>query len=127
MTDHKTGRRQTESRKSSSRRSRIAAVLYAMAWSSAEEAVAQGPFVLLHVRRSFTEHPIPSQREARKAGLEVLQVIDRAIEKGFSAASPPRRHAAAAISGRLRPRRFLRIDGSHRSHWADLLALRSRS
>ena len=37
---------------------------------------------------SYVEHPIPLNERTRAAGIEVLQVIDRAVEGGFLAAAP---------------------------------------
>ena len=49
---------------------------------------------------SYFEHPIPLNERTRAAGIEVLQVIDRAVESGFP---PPRRRRTRvtdAISAR---------------------------
>jgi ATP-dependent helicase/nuclease subunit B len=76
---------------------------------------------------SFYEHPIPLNELTRSAGLDVLRVIDRAIEDGFLAASP---HDEAcdrcdftAVCGHEVPRRI-----AHKppDKLADLQALRSK-
>ena len=47
--------------------------------------------VLLHVRRRLRRSRDPAQRANRRAGLEALEIVDRAIELGFLPAAPAER------------------------------------
>ena len=52
---------------------------------------------------SFTEHAIALDAIIRRRGLEVLEIIDRAIEHGTLAAQPARRRARACECCDFRP------------------------
>jgi len=90
VTDHKTGRRPDGLE-------RIVvgggAVLQPVLYSLAVEAalgreVEGGRLFYCTSAGGFTEHPVPLDARARAAGLEVLQVVDRAVERGWLAAAP---------------------------------------
>jgi hypothetical protein len=76
---------------------------------------------------SFFPHPIPLNDLTRPAALEVLQVIDRAIEAGFLAAAPTadacERCDFRPVCG---PGVFRRISRKPEEPLADLFAIRSR-
>jgi hypothetical protein len=76
---------------------------------------------------SYFEHPIPLNERTRAAGIEVLQVIDRAVEGGFLAAAPTEdacdRCDFRAVCG---PDVFRRVSHKPQDRLADLGALRGR-
>ena len=90
-------------------------------------AVSVGRLFYCTAAGSYSEHPIPLNERTRAAGLEALQVIDRAIESGFLAAAP-----AEDACGRCDfrpvcgPDVFRRVSGKPQDRLADVLALRSR-
>ena len=90
VTDHKTGRRPDRIEKSIIGGGAILQpVRYAVAVQTAlDRLVHHGRLFYCTSAGSFTEHSIPLTESTRASGLEVLHVIDRAIEKGFLAASP---------------------------------------
>ncbi len=90
VTDHKTGRRPDGI-------ARVVVgggtVLQPVLYSLAVEAtlgrdVDGGRLFYCTSAGGFTEHEIPLDPRTRAAGLEVLQVVDRAVERGWLAASP---------------------------------------
>jgi CRISPR/Cas system-associated exonuclease Cas4 (RecB family) len=90
VTDHKTGRKPE-------RIDRVVvgagAVLQPVLYPAAVEAalgrsVRSGRLFYCTAAGSFHPHEIPFNDVNRAAGLEVLQIIDRAIERGFLAAAP---------------------------------------
>jgi ATP-dependent helicase/nuclease subunit B len=90
ITDHKTGRKPD-------RIDRVliggGAVLQPVLYSLAVEAalareVSHGRLFYCTSTGSFFSHPILLDERSRAAGLEALEVVDRAIETGFLAAAP---------------------------------------
>jgi CRISPR/Cas system-associated exonuclease Cas4 (RecB family) len=53
-----------------------------------DAAVSHGRLFYCTANGGFHEHGIPLDERTRGLGLEVLQVIDRAIESGFLAPTP---------------------------------------
>ena len=76
---------------------------------------------------SFYAHEIPLNEYTREAGLEVLQVVDRAIERGFLAPSPTEEACGRCdfrpVCG---PGMFNRVLRKPQNELADLAALRNR-
>jgi CRISPR/Cas system-associated exonuclease Cas4 (RecB family) len=129
VTDHKTGRRPEKlDRVIVGGGAVLQPVLYGMAVEAAlGKPVSVGRLFYCTATGSFTEHPIPVNERTRAAGLEVLQVIDRAIESGFLAVAP-----TEAACGRCDfrpvcgPDVFRRVSRKPQDRLADLVALRSR-
>ena len=90
VTDHKTGRKPDRIEKTIVGGGGVLQpVVYAMVAERALSApVYCGRLFYCTSAGSFFEHPIPLSETTRTAGLEVLRVIDRAVETGFLAASP---------------------------------------
>jgi CRISPR/Cas system-associated exonuclease Cas4 (RecB family) len=129
VTDHKTGRRPERIERVIVDGGKVLQpVLYAMV---AEQALAglvsHGRLFYCTSAGSFYAHEIPLNERTRAAGLEVLQVIDRAIERGFLAAAPEDgacgRCDYRAVCG---PSVERRVQVKPQDRLADLLALRSR-
>jgi ATP-dependent helicase/nuclease subunit B len=129
VTDHKTGRKPDRIDKTIVGGGAILQpVLYAMAVEKAlDEPVSHGRLFYCTSTGSFYEHPIPLNDLTRSAGLDVLRIIDRAIEDGFLAAAPDEdacdRCDFIAVCGREVPRR---IGHKPPDKLADLHALRSK-
>ena len=64
-----------------------------MAWRLAGAQCGRDvrPLVLLHAPGGFTDHEIPLNDANRHAGLEALEIVDRAIELGFLPPAPAER------------------------------------
>jgi CRISPR/Cas system-associated exonuclease Cas4 (RecB family) len=129
VTDHKTGRRPDRIEKTIVDGGAVLQpVLYAMVVEKAlSTPVSHGRLFYCTSAGSFFEHPIPLNDMTRAAGLDVLRIIDRAIESGFLAASPDDDACARcdfiAVCGRDVARRVAR---KPQDRLADLDALRSR-
>ena len=129
VTDHKTGRKPDKIEKTIVGGGAVLQpVLYAMVVEQALSATVHcGRLFYCTSAGSFFEHPIPLSETTRGAGLEVLRIIDRAIENGFLAASPADKACDRcdfiAVCGREVGRRVAR---KPQDKLADLDALRSR-
>jgi RecB family exonuclease len=89
VTDHKTGKKPERIEKAIVAAGTVLQpVLYSLAVESLGMPVSHGRLFYCTSVGSFYEHPIPLNEFSRPAGLEVLQIIDRAIEHGFLAAAP---------------------------------------
>ena len=77
-------------------------VLYSLAVEQAlGTKVASGRLFYATTAGGFAEHEIPINDYTRGQALEVLEIVDRAVEIGFLPAAPsPRRVHAGATSGR---------------------------
>jgi RecB family exonuclease len=89
VTDHKTGRAPERiDRAIVAAGTVLQPVLYSLAIEALGKPVSHGRLFYCTAAGSFHEHPIPLNDITRPAGLEVLQIIDRAVEHGFLAAAP---------------------------------------
>ena len=129
VTDHKTGRKPDRIEKVIVGGGGVLQpVLYAMAVEAAlGRPVSHGRLFYCTAAGSFYEHSIPLNEMTRAAGLEVLQVIDRAIEGGFLAATPTEEACSRCdfrpVCG---PDVFRRVGRKPQDRIADLAAIRSR-
>jgi CRISPR/Cas system-associated exonuclease Cas4 (RecB family) len=129
VTDHKTGRRPDRIEKVIVGGGAVLQpVLYGIAVEAAlRQTVSQGRLFYCTAAGSYFEHPIPLNERTRAAGIEVLQVIDRAVEGGFLAASPTEdactRCDFRAVCG---PDVFRRVSHKPQERLTDLEALRGR-
>jgi CRISPR/Cas system-associated exonuclease Cas4 (RecB family) len=129
VTDHKTGRKPDRIEKVIIGGGAVLQpVLYAMAVEAAlDQPVYYGRLYYCTSAGSFYSHPIPLEERTREAGLEVLQVVDRAIERGFLAPAPTEdacgRCDFRPVCG---PGMVTRILRKPQSELADLHAMRSR-
>ena len=129
ITDHKTGRKPDRIEKVLIGGGAVLQpILYSMAVEAAlERDVHHGRLFYCTSTGSFFSHPILLDERSRAAGLEVLEVVDRAIETGFLAASP-----TEEACGRCDFRPvcgsdvFRRVARKPAEALADLTALRSR-
>jgi hypothetical protein len=129
LTDHKTGRKPERIDKVIiGGGSVLQPVLYAMTIEAAlDRPVYCGRLFYCTSAGSFYPHEIPLNELTREAGLEVLQVVDRAIERGFLAPAPTE-DACSRCDFRpvCGPGVFRRVQRKPQDALADLAALRSR-
>jgi hypothetical protein len=129
VTDHKTGRKPDRIDKVIIGGGAVLQpVLYAMAVETAlNQPVYYGRLYYCTSAGSFHSHAIPLEERTREAGLEVLQVVDRAIERGFLAPAPTEEACGRCdfrpVCG---PGVFKRVLRKPPDALADLAALRSR-
>ena len=129
VTDHKTGRKPDRLEKVViSGGAVLQPVLYAMAVEAAlGRPVAAGRLFYCTAAGGFHSHAIPLNDTTRAAGLEALQIVDRAVEAGFLAAAPTEEACGRCdfrcVCG---PDVFRRVERKPQEKLADLDALRSR-
>jgi ATP-dependent helicase/nuclease subunit B len=92
VTDHKTGKNRTTGRTVLGGGRILQPVLYGMAIEEAlGQPVSSGRLFYCTTAGGFAERDIPLNDVTRRAGLEALEIIDRAIELGFLPAAPDER------------------------------------
>ena len=130
VTDHKTGRKPERiERVIIGGGAVLQPVLYSLAVEQAlGRGVAQGRLFYCTAAGSFAEHEIPLNERTRAAGLEVLQVIDRAVEGGFLAAAPAEDACSRCDYRQVcGPDVFRRVSRKPQDRLADLQELRGRA
>jgi RecB family exonuclease len=89
ITDHKTGRNRTEPRTVIGGGETLQPVIYGLAVERLlGRPVSGGRLFYCTAAGRFTEHPVPLTDANRRAGLDALEVIDRAVERGFLPPAP---------------------------------------
>jgi ATP-dependent helicase/nuclease subunit B len=89
VTDHKTGKARVTDKAIVDGGRALQPVLYGLAMETALGLpVVSGRLYYCTSAGGFTEHEIPLNERTRRAGLEVLEVVDRAIELGFLPPAP---------------------------------------
>ena len=92
VTDHKTGRNRTTPRTVIGGGATLQPVLYGLAVEKLlGRPVTGGRLFYCTAAGGFTDHPVPLTEANRRAGLEALEIIDRAIELGFLPPAPAER------------------------------------
>jgi RecB family exonuclease len=92
ITDHKTGRNRTNPRTVIGGGATLQPVVYGLAVENMLDApVTGGRLFYCTAAGGFAEHPVPLTDANRRAGLEALEIIDRAIELGFLPPAPAER------------------------------------
>ena len=128
VTDHKTGKYRAKDRMIVGGGRTLQPVLYSMALETAlQRPVVEGRLYYATTDGGFKDARIPINDASRRAGLEVLEIIDRAVETGFFGPAPDE-HACTwcdfrSVCGSTAERR------SHRKApepTADLTALRRK-
>jgi hypothetical protein len=128
VTDNKTGRNRTERDRTVVQGGRVLQpVVYGLALEALwpDETVYSGRLFYCTTAGGFSQHEIPLLGEARRHGLEALEIIDRSIEGGLLAARPADGACSHCdfldVCGREEERRTRRKEASR---FADLDALR---
>jgi ATP-dependent helicase/nuclease subunit B len=89
ITDHKTGRNRTTPRTVIGGGAVLQPVIYGLAVETTlGRPVVSGRLFYCTAQGGFAEHPVPLSDANRRAALEALEIIDRAIEQGFLPAAP---------------------------------------
>jgi len=91
VTDHKTGKNRTRVGQTVVDGGRVLQpVVYGLALKALfpDDTVYSGRLFYCTTKGDFQSHEIPLMGEAPKRGLEVLEIVDRAIENGSLAAKP---------------------------------------
>ena len=127
VTDHKTGKNRSNPDLIVGGGATLQPVLYSAAVEQGlETKVVEGRLFYCTTAGGFGEHRIPINDYTRGQGLEVLTVIDRAIERGFLVAAPAKDACRwcdfRAVCG---PREEERLGRKNQQELADLIALRS--
>ncbi len=130
VTDHKTGRTPDRvDRVVLGGGAMLQPILYGLAVEAAlGRTVRQGRLFDCTSAGGFQAHEIPLSEQTRRAGLDVLEVIDRAIETGFLAAAPTQEACGRCdfrcVCG---PDVFERVARKPQDALADLLEIRRRA
>jgi CRISPR/Cas system-associated exonuclease Cas4 (RecB family) len=91
VTDHKTGKNRTTWKTVIGGGGTLQPVLYSLAVQQAlGTTVSSGRLSYCTASGGFTDHEIPINEANTRAGLEALEIVDRAIELGFLPAAPAR-------------------------------------
>ena len=128
ITDHKTGRNRATPKTVIGGGGMLQPVIYGLAVEEIfGRPVREGRLFYATTAGGFAEHPVPLTSANRRAGLEALEIIDRAIELGFLPAAPAERACSwcdfRSICGPDEPRHVARKAAEP---LGDLLALRSK-
>jgi RecB family exonuclease len=95
ITDHKTGRNRTTTRTIIGGGATLQPVIYSLAVEQLlGRPVAGGRLFYCTAPGGFTEHEVPLSDANRRAGVEALEIIDRAIELGLLPPAPAERACA---------------------------------
>src|SRR5439155_377795 len=127
VTDHKTGKNRSTPDLIVGGGAMLQPVLYSVAVEEAlGKKVVEGRLYYATTVGGFVDKAIPINDYTRSQGLQVLEIVDRAVETGFLAAAPGDRACTwcdfRPVCG---PREEERVGRKHRDHLADLDALRS--
>ena len=127
VTDHKTGRNRSNRDLIVDGGKVLQPVLYSAAIEQGlGKKVVAGRLFYCTTVGGFAEHEIDINDYTRSQGLQVLTIVDRAVEQGFLAAAPADRACAwcdfRPVCG---PHEELRVKRKSRDRLADLEALRS--
>ena len=127
ITDHKTGKNRSNADLVVGGGEMLQPVLYSLAIEQGlGKKVFEGRLFYATTVGGFTEKPIPIDDYTRGQGLQVLEIIDRAVETGFLPAAPKERACSwcdfRPVCG---PREEERTARKARERLADLEALRS--
>ena len=128
VTDHKTGKNRSTPRMVIGGGGTLQPVLYGMAMEEVlGKPVVSGRLFYCTASGAFTEHEIPLTEANRRAGLEALEIVDRAIELGFLPPAPAARACTwcdfRAVCG---PDEARRVARKPPEPLGDLQALRER-
>jgi hypothetical protein len=126
VTDHKTGKNRTTWKTVVGGGAALQPVLYSLAIEKAlGTPVASGRLFYCTAAGGYTDHEIPLTDANRRAGLEALEIVDRAIELGFLPAAPSDRACAwCDFRGVCGPNEEKRVRMKSPDKLGDLRALR---
>ena len=128
VTDHKTGKNRSSKGAFIGGGAQLQPIIYSLAVEEATGCTVQsGRFSYCTTSGGFTDHIVPIDERTRRMGIEVLEIVDRAVELGMLPPAPADRACSMCdflcVCGPDQERR-----GSRKSkkELADLLELRGR-
>jgi CRISPR/Cas system-associated exonuclease Cas4 (RecB family) len=128
VTDHKTGKDRTKDGLVIGGGETLQPVLYSAAIELVTgQPVAETRLFFCTTAGGYKVRPVPLLPQARRSGIEALEIIDRAVESGFLAAAPNERACAwcdfRPVCG---PHEQARVARKSTEPLRDLIELRSR-
>jgi ATP-dependent helicase/DNAse subunit B len=128
ITDHKTSRNRSVRHSILGGGQQLQPVIYSLAVEAATNCVVEsGRFSYCTTAGGFTEHTVPINERTRRMGIEVLEIVDRAIESGMLPPAPAERACMycdfLSVCG---PNADRRAAKKSKQQIADLLELRNR-
>ena len=89
MTDHKTSRNRSQKGSVIGGGMQLQPILYSLAVEAATGGTVEaGRFSYCTSAGGFTDHVVPMDERARRTGIEVLEIVDRAVELGMLPPAP---------------------------------------
>jgi hypothetical protein len=129
VTDHKTGKYRLRKSEVIGGGSLLQPVIYSLAVEAATgHTVDAARFFYCTNAGGFTEHYVPITDKTRRTGIEVLEIVDRAVELGFLAPAPNEKACGFCdflpVCGSSQEKRVKR---KSKDRLGDLIDLRSRA
>ena len=126
--DHKTSKNRSKKGSRIGGGAQLQPILYSLAIEAAKDVTVESArFSYCTTAGGFTEHAVPISAETRRLGVEVLEIIDRAIETGMLPPAPGERVCQwcdfRPICG---PDQERRVSRKSKKEIADLMELRNR-
>ena len=92
MTDHKTGKNRSSKGAFIGGGAQLQPIIYSLAVEEATGCtVESGRFSYCTTSGGFTDHAVPINERTRRMGIEVLEIVDRAVELGMLPPAPAER------------------------------------
>jgi ATP-dependent helicase/nuclease subunit B len=128
VTDHKTSKNRSQRNSIIGGGVQLQPVVYSLAVEAAKGfTVESARFSYCTTAGGFTEHAVPITERTRRMGIEVLEVIDRAVELGMLPPAPDERGCTWCDFLRVcGPEQERRANRKSKKEVADLIELRSR-
>jgi CRISPR/Cas system-associated exonuclease Cas4 (RecB family) len=128
VTDHKTGKNRSSKGSFIGGGAQLQPIIYSLAVEEATgSTVESGRFSYCTTPGGFTDHVVPINERTRRMGIEVLEIVDRAVELGMLPPAPADRACSMCdfltVCGPDQERRGNR---KSKKELADLLELRGR-
>ena len=102
VTDHKTGKNRSSKGAFIGGGAQLQPIIYSLAVEEATGCtVESGRFSYCTTPGGFTDHAVPINERTRRMGIEVLEIIDRAVELGMLPPAPATGPAACATFSRV--------------------------
>ena len=129
VTDHKTSKNRSKKGSRIGGGTQLQPIIYSLAVEAAKDVTVEtARFSYCTTAGGFTEHSVPINDETRRAGIEVLEIIDRALDTGMLPPAP-NEHVCQwcdflPVCG---PEQERRASRKSKKEIAELVELRSRS
>jgi CRISPR/Cas system-associated exonuclease Cas4 (RecB family) len=128
VTDHKTSKNRSQKNSIIGGGAQLQPVIYSLAVEEAKGfSVERARFSYCTTAGGFTEHSIPINERTRRMGIEVLEIIDRAVDMGMLPPAPNERACQwcdfLPVCG---PEQERRANKKPKKEIADLIELRAR-